>query len=112
MNQQCEEQVWSQVVARAWCDEGFMSQLRSDPRAVLAEHGLEVPEDTDVEVLEGDEVQVLKNTNSKYHFILTASPPDGLSEEELVGDGVAWYCAACGRCGACGCRCACRCRCV
>ena len=43
-----EELVWSQIVARAWCDEGFMKRLLSDPRAVLAEHDLEVPPGTEV----------------------------------------------------------------
>ena len=48
--QRSEELVWSQVVARAWCDEDFMRRLLSDPRAVLAEHELEVLPGTQVEV--------------------------------------------------------------
>ena len=45
-----EDLLWSQIVAKAWCDEDFMKRLRSDPRAVLGEHGLEVPQDTQVKV--------------------------------------------------------------
>jgi len=41
--QRSEELVLSQIVARAWCDEGFMKRLRSGPRAVLAEYDLEIP---------------------------------------------------------------------
>jgi hypothetical protein len=101
-----DELVWNQIVARAWCDEEFMDRLMSDPRSVLAEHDLEVPFGTEVEVVLGTEVKV-DHTDTVRRFMLPASPPDDLIEEELVGDPVAWYCGACGRCGACGCRCRC-----
>jgi hypothetical protein len=102
-----EELVWSQIVARAWCDEGFMTRLLSDPRAVLAEHDLEVPPGTEVEVVLGTEVKV-DDTNAVRRFVLPAGPPDELTEEDLVGGAVAYcYSGACGRCGGCGCRCRC-----
>jgi hypothetical protein len=102
-----EELVWGQIVARAWCDEGFMERLRSDPRAVLAEYDLEVPPATDVEVVLGTEVKV-DDTDTVRRFILPAGPGHELTEEELDGGAVAWCgCGACGRCGACGCRCRC-----
>jgi hypothetical protein len=88
--------VWSQIVARAWCDEDLLRRLLSDPRAVLAEHDLEVPPGTEVEVDDTDTVR---------RSVLPASPPDELIEEDLGGGAVAW--CACGRCGACGCRCFC-----
>ena len=53
IQQLSEDLVWSQIVARAWCDEGFMKRLRSHPRGVLAEHGMEVPEGMEVKVVEG-----------------------------------------------------------
>jgi len=102
-----EELVWSQIVARAWCDEDFMRRLLSDPRAMLAEHDLEVPPGTEVEVVLGTEVKV-DDTDTVRRFVLPASPPQELIEEELVGDMVAYCgCGACGRCGGCGCRCRC-----
>jgi hypothetical protein len=101
-----EELVWSQIVARAWCDEDFMQRLVSDPRAVLAEHDLEVPPGTEVEVVLGTEVKV-HDVDTVRRFTLPASPPDDLIEEDLGGGAVAWWCAACGRCGGCGCRCRC-----
>jgi hypothetical protein len=102
-----EELVWSQVVARAWCDEGVMKRLLSDPRSVLAEHDLEVPPGTEVEVVLGTEVKV-DDTNAVRRFVLPAGPPDELTEEDLVGGAVAYCaCGACGRCGGCGCRCRC-----
>jgi len=102
-----EELVWSQIVAQAWCDEDFMQRLLSDPRAVLAEHDLEVLPGTEVEVVLGTEVKV-DDTDIVRRFILPAGPPDELIEEELVGGPVAYCaCGACGRCGGCGCRCRC-----
>jgi hypothetical protein len=104
-----EELVWSQIVARAWCDEGFMDRLLSDPRAVLTEHDLEVPPGMEVEVELGTEVHIDDTDNMVRRFILPISPSQELMEEELGGDPVAWYCrcGACGRCGGCGCRCRC-----
>ena len=105
--QLAEDLLWSQIVARAWCDEGFMKRLLSDPRSVLAEHDLEGPPGTDVEVVLGTEVKV-DDTDTGRRFILTASPSHDLMEEELDGGAVAWCgCGACGRCGGCGCRCRC-----
>ena len=102
-----EELVWSQIVAQAWCDEDFMQRLLSDPRAVLAEHDLEVPPGTEVEVVLGTEVEV-DDTDSVRRFVLPASPSHELTEEDLVGGAVAYCgCGGCGRCGGCGCRCRC-----
>ena len=108
--QMSEELVWNQIVARAWCDNDFMKRLLSDPRAVLAEHDLEVPPGMEVEVVMGTEVKIDTN-NTVRRFILPVGPSQELMEEELGGDAVAWYCGcgACGRCGGCGCRCRCRC---
>jgi hypothetical protein len=102
-----EEMVWSQIVARAWCDEDFMKRLLSNPREVLAEHDLEGPPGTEVEVVLGTEVKV-DDTDTVRRFILPASPSHELTEEDLAGGAVAWCgSAGCGACGACGCRCRC-----
>jgi hypothetical protein len=109
-----EDLLWCQIVARAWCDEGFMERLRAEPRAVLAEHGLEVPPATEIQVEEGNEAQVVEDSDAVRRFILPGSPPEELMDEDLAGDAVAWcYCAASGGCWRCaGCwRCGCRCRC-
>jgi len=113
IQQLSEELLWSQIVARAWCDEGFMKRLRSDPRNVLAEHGMEVPEGMEVKVVEGAEVAVVDDPDAVRYLTLPVSPPDELSDEDLVASPMAWcgVCAACGACGRCGCRCAgCSCR--
>ena len=104
MSQQLSEDLlWSQIVARAWCDEGFMKRLLSDPRDVLAEHGMDVPEGMDVKVVEGAEAAVVDDPNAVRYLTLPASPPEELAEEDLARDVVAW----CGGCGGCGRRCRC-----
>ena len=100
-----EDLLWGQIVARAWCDERIMKRLLSDPRDVLSEHGLEMPEGTEVKVEEGPEVQVVEDADRVRRFILTVGPPDELTEEDLDGHAVSW----CGWCGGCGCRCRCLC---
>ena len=97
-----EELLWGQIVARAWCDESVMKRLLSDPRGVLSEHGLEVPEGTEVQVEAGPEVKV-EGGDRVRHFVLPVSPPNELTEEDLDGHAVSW----CGWCGGCGCRCRC-----
>jgi hypothetical protein len=69
-----EDLLWSQIVAKAWCDEGFMKRLLLNPRDVLSEHGLEVPEDREVRVAEGTEVKVAEDDDRVRHFILPVSP--------------------------------------
>jgi hypothetical protein len=109
MQQLSEDLVWSQIVARAWCDEGVMARLKSNPRAVLAEHSLELPEDTEVNVLEGPEAKVVADSDRVRHYVLPSNPPDDLADEDLVDGAVAWCAcrasAVCGACGRCGCRC-------
>ena len=84
-----EDLVWSQIVARAWCDQDFMHRLLSNPRVVLAEHDLEVPPGTEVEVVLGTEVGV-DDTGGVRRFVLPAGPPDELTEEDLGGEVVAY----------------------
>jgi hypothetical protein len=114
-----EEMLWRQIVAKAWCDDAFMKRLFSDPRSVLAEHSLAVPEDTEVQVTEGTEVKVMVSADTVRHYVLPVRPPDELTDEDLGGGVVAWCACACasaacrgcvasavcGRCGRCGCRC-------
>ena len=78
IEQLAENLLWSQIVARAWCDQAVLKRLLSDPRSVLSEHGLEVPEGTEVQVVEGTEVQVVNHTDTVRRFILPVDPPGEL----------------------------------
>ncbi len=104
IQQMSEKRLWGQVVARAWSDEDFKQRLLLNPRSVLAEHGLEMPQDMEVQVMEdGPQVR---------HFILPPSPASELADEDLVGSEAKSVfcfgcggCEGCGGCGRCGCGC-------
>ena len=66
------------LIAACWKDDALKQRFLSDPHAVLAEHGMEVPE--------GVNVNVVENTDTTVHITLPAAP-DGhgnLSDEELA----------------------------
>jgi hypothetical protein len=91
-----QNQAWSQIVATAWADEAFKARLLADPRAVLAEYGIEVPDEV--------ELVVSEDTDTVRHLTLPASPAGDLADEELVGSaGADSYSGFSGYCGRCGC---------
>jgi Nitrile hydratase, alpha chain len=68
--------VFSKVVAQAWSDPDYKSRLMSDPKAVLAEAGVTLDEDADIEVIE--------DTAAVRHIVIPAPPAEGeLSEDAL-----------------------------
>ena len=65
------------LFAACWKDETLKQRFMSDPKAVLAEYGMDVPDGIDVNVVE--------NTDTTVHITMPA-PPSGhgdLSDEEL-----------------------------
>ncbi len=66
----------AKAIARAWNDAAYKATLLSDPRAALAEAGVEVPAGTTVKVVE--------NTADTQHVVLPVAPADELSEEDLM----------------------------
>ncbi len=67
---------YGKVVAKAWSDEDFKAKLMADPKSVLKENGVEVPDDI--------EIKVVENSDKQVHFILPPKPKEGqLSDEEL-----------------------------
>ena len=65
------------LFAACWKDEALKARLMSDPKAVLAEHGMDVPDGMDVKVVE--------NADNRVHITMPA-PPSGhmeLSDAEL-----------------------------
>ena len=65
------------LFAACWKDEALKARLMADPKAVLAEYGMDVPDGMDVKVVE--------NADNCVHITMPA-PPAGhltLSDEEL-----------------------------
>jgi len=67
----------SLAIARAWTDPDYKSRLLTDPNAVLAETGVEVPARSTVKVVE--------NTTDTQHWILPDLPTEAgeVSMDEL-----------------------------
>ena len=66
----------AQLFAACWKDEALKARLMADPKAVLKEHGLDVPDNLDVKVVE--------NADDCVHITLPAPPRDG--DAELLDD--------------------------
>ena len=67
----------AELFAACWKDETLKQRFMADPKAVLAEYGMDVPDGMDVNIVE--------NTDNTVHITMPA-PPSGhgdLSDEEL-----------------------------
>jgi len=67
----------TELFAACWKDEALKARFMNDPKAVLAEYGMPVPDGMDVKVVE--------NADNCVHITMPAAPAGyhGLSDEEL-----------------------------
>ena len=74
----------ARLFAACWKDEALKACLLADPKAVLKEHGLDVPDGIDVKVVE--------NADDCVHITLPARPAGlmDLSDDELVEAAGGW----------------------
>ncbi|MCB0086453.1 MAG: NHLP leader peptide family RiPP precursor [Caldilineaceae bacterium] len=71
-----QSNAYSRLVTKAWTDPDFKTRLLADPKAVMAESGLEVPE--------GIRLNIVEDTSDIINIVLPASPAGGaLSEQDL-----------------------------
>ena len=74
----------AQLFAACWKDEALKARFMTDPKAVLAEYDMPVPDNIDVKVVE--------NKEDCVHITLPKKPSVDLSDEELesaAGGGLA-----------------------
>jgi hypothetical protein len=76
VHRQEQAKQYTQVVTRSWQDEAFKRRLVADPRAVLQEHGLAVPD--------GKAVRVVEDTPETMHLVLPNKPIERMSDEQLA----------------------------
>jgi len=108
---------WSKITAHAWEDPSFKQQLLSNPKPVLKDSGLEIPDNFTVRIVEqgtseGDEVghyQLSEESRGQYSLVmrLPNKPAEGegeLSEAQLesVAGGWSFY-TCCSCCPCCSC---------
>jgi hypothetical protein len=67
----------AELFAACWKDEALKARFMTDPKAVLAEHGMDVPANIDVNVVE--------NSDNTVHITMPMAPAGAanLSDEEL-----------------------------
>ena len=72
-----EKNALAQLFAACWKDEALKARFMSDPKAVLAEYDMPVPD--------GMNVKVVENSDSHVHITLPMPPADNndLSDDEL-----------------------------
>lgn len=74
----------AKAIARAWSDPDYRGKLTSDPRAALAEVGVEIPAGTNLKVVE--------DTADTKHVVLPVSPADAgeasMNDLEKVAGGL------------------------
>jgi len=66
--------IYAQVIARTWGDEAYKAQLLANPRQVLTEEGMLLPESATI--------QVLENTEAVHYVLL----PEGRSLADFKDD--------------------------
>ena len=72
-----QKNAMARLFAACWKDDELKARFMADPKAVMKEYNLDVPDGIDVKVVE--------NADDRVHITLPA-PPDGhggLSDEEL-----------------------------
>ena len=57
-------------------DEAFRSELKSDPKAALGAHGMDVPEGIDIKVVE--------STENTHYIVLPPLQTEELSDDQLT----------------------------
>ena len=87
----------AELFAACWKDEALKARFMSDPKAVLAERGIDVPDNVDLNVVE--------NSDNTVHITMPKAPggANELSDEELAaatgGGSTCWSGTSC--CGPC-----------
>ena len=74
----------AELFAACWKDEALKARFMSDPKAVLAEHGIDVPDNMNVNVVE--------NSDNTVHITMPTAPGGSteLSDEEMAGAAGGW----------------------
>ena len=69
----------AKLFAACWKDEALKARFMADPKAVLAEYGIDVPD--------GINVNVVENSDNTVHITMPQAPAGAgeLSDEELAG---------------------------
>ena len=66
-----------ELLDRVWTDDAFAARLESDPKAVFAEMGGQIPDDV--------EIRVVRDTDTVKHLYIPAAPSEGeITDTDLL----------------------------
>lgn len=65
----------ARIVAKAWNDPEFKRRLIKDPKKVLQEEGIDVPDHV--------EIRVVENTDTVFYLTIPPKPSDEISDDQL-----------------------------
>ena len=80
-----QKKIWAKVVAKAWADEAYKKSLSANPKEILKNEGIDIPD--------GMKVNFVENTQDTINFILPLPKNDVAVESEE--DRKAAYCMCC-----------------
>jgi hypothetical protein len=70
-----ERTIVAMATARSWRDPKYKMRLMAQPKSVLAEEGLDFPEGTVVEVIDGADPAEHRNSNESVRYIRLGDAP-------------------------------------
>lgn len=83
---QGKDKEWAKIIARAWSDDEFKKKLFADPKAVLKECGVDVPEHLTIKLVENKENEVTIPFPAKPSEL--SGGPESLQERVQAGANV------------------------
>ena len=89
-----QNNAFAELFAACWKDDALKARFMADPKAVLAEHGIDVPD--------GINVNVVENSDNTVHITMPKAPAGHLqlSDEELAGAARGGRACKCNQCDA------------
>lgn len=73
-----DDNKFDDIVSKCWGDADFKARFKADPKTVLKEHGIDVPAEIKITVVENSDEQI---------YVMLPPPPipeDGISDADLA----------------------------
>ena len=87
MNIEENKKLWAKVVAKAWCDEAYKTELLNNAEQVLKAEGAEIPEGVRVHVVEEQKPSTAEDV---YLYLPPINQTISVQEEEMKRAAVNW----------------------
>jgi len=85
------------VLNKAWSDEGFKKALLANPKQVLADEGMELPDGLEVSIIDGQDVQSYDSSKNLLTLPLPKAPAP-IHGVHVLADACCCCCPCCSCC--------------